>query len=274
MHRHSRYDDATTQDHNVEERESIRPGDGLTDEERATYEWQMVVGGFGEQGQQRLKGATVLISRVGGVGGTVAYELAAAGVGHLVLAHAGNTRLDDLNRQLLMTHDNLGRPRVPCAARRLQELNPRLRVTPVAENISEDNVAQLVDQVDLIVDCAPLFEERYAMNREAVRQGKPLVECAMYELEAHLTTIVPGKGPCLSCLWPQKPDSWTRKFPVFGAVSGAVGCLAAMEAIKVLAGLGHPLLGRLMTLDLFTMTSRTVDVARREDCPICGSICG
>lgn len=247
--------------------ESLPP---LTDEERATYDWQMLVRDFGEPGQRRLKGATVLVSRVGGVGGVVAYELAAAGIGHLVLAHAGNTRLDDLNRQLLMTHENLGQPRVTCAARRLQQLNPRLRVTPVAENISEENVQRLVEQVDLIVDCAPLFEERYAMNREAVRQGKPLVECAMYELEAHLTTILPGKGPCLACLWPRKPDGWTRKFPVFGAVSGAVGCLAAMEAIKVIAHLGQPLVGRLMMLDLFAMTGRTVDVERREDCPICG----
>jgi len=259
-----------TRDGNVAQQRSKVAEQALTDEERSTYDWQMLVGGFGEPGQQRLKAASVLVSRVGGVGGLVAYELAAAGVGHLVLAHAGNTRLDDLNRQLLMTHNNLGKPRVLCAARRLQELNPRLRVTPVAENISARNVARLVERVDLIVDCAPLFEERYAMNREAVRQEKPLVECAMYELEAYLTTIVPGKSPCLACLWPEEPASWTRKFPVFGAVSGAIGCLAAMEAIKVLAGLGDPLLGRLMTLDLFTMTGHTVEVARREDCPICG----
>src|SRR5690606_30818014 len=144
----------------------------LNDEERAVYEWQMWVPGFGEAGQEVLKGSSVLVSRCGGLGGVVAYELAAAGVGQLVIAHAGNVKPSDLNRQLLMTHDWLGKPRVESAARRLRELNPRLEVVAVNENVSADNVARLVDQVDLVVDCAPLFGERFAMNAEAVRQGK------------------------------------------------------------------------------------------------------
>ena len=108
----------------------------LTDEEKATYQWQFWVDGFGEPGQERLKGASVLISRCGGVGGAVAYELAAAGIGRLILAHAGDVKASDLNRQLLMTHEALGRSRVECAAARLRELNPRLEVEAVAENIS------------------------------------------------------------------------------------------------------------------------------------------
>jgi hypothetical protein len=137
----------------------------LTDVERQVYEWQMWVAGFGEEGQRRLKGASVLISRCGGVGGAVALELAAAGVGKLILAHAGNLKLSDLNRQILMTHDWLGRPRVECAAQRLRALNPRLDVVTVGENISEANVAGLVGQADVVADCAPLFEERLLMNR-------------------------------------------------------------------------------------------------------------
>src|SRR5215213_11564048 len=103
----------------------------LTAEERATYEWQMWVPGFGEEGQRRLKGASVLVSRVGGLGGAAAQYLAAAGVGRLVLAHAGVVKPSDLNRQTLMTHDSLGKPRIECAARRLRELNPRLEVEAV-----------------------------------------------------------------------------------------------------------------------------------------------
>lgn len=241
----------------------------LTEEERATYEWQMWVGEFGEAGQEKLKGSSVLISRVGGVGGAVAYELAAAGVGKLVLAHAGNIKHSDLNRQLLMTHDRIGHSRVKSAQARLKELNPRLQIEAVPQNVGDDNARALVEQVNLVVDCAPLFGERYALNRQAVAQGKPMVECAMYELEAHLTTIVPGRTPCLRCLYPEDPVYWTREFPVFGAVSGAVGCMAAMEAIKVLAGFGKPLLGRLLTLDLRSMTARTVRVRRDPQCPIC-----
>src|SRR5947207_4744831 len=109
----------------------------LTIDERSVYEWQMWVAGFGVRGQQRLKAASVLISRIGGVGGTVALHLAAAGIGRLVLAHAGNLRPDDLNRQLLMSHAGLGTPRVEQAARRLLDLNPRLAIDAVPENISE-----------------------------------------------------------------------------------------------------------------------------------------
>jgi len=152
----------------------------LTDEERAVYAWQLDVPGFAEEGQERLKGASILVSRVGGLGSVVAYELAAAGVGRLVLAHGGNIKPSDLNRQLLMTHAALGTPRVESAERRLRELNPRLEIVPVAENVSEENAERLISEVDLIVDCSPLFQERFAMNRAAVEQGKALVECAMF----------------------------------------------------------------------------------------------
>src|SRR5215469_435942 len=136
----------------------------LSDEERARYEWQLDTPGFGEEGQERLKGAAVLVSRVGGVGGAVAYQLAAAGVGRLVLAHAGNVRPSDLNRQLLMTYDWIGRPRVESAARRLCELNPRIVIDPIPENVAAGNVERLVGGVDLVVDAAPLFEERLLLN--------------------------------------------------------------------------------------------------------------
>jgi len=242
----------------------------LTSEEKATYEWQIWVPDFGEEGQVKLKNASVLVSRCGGIGSVVAYELAAAGIGKLVLAHAGNTKPSDLNRQLLMTHAGLGKSRVESAARRLRELNPRLEVVACAENIGDDNVQSLVEQVDLVVDCAPLFEERYAMNREAVRQRKPVVECAMYELEATITTVVPGKTPCLACRTPDRPPAWKRQFPVFGAVSGSVGCLGAMEAIKLIAGFGQPLLGRLLRLDLRDMSTQTITLRRDPRCAVCG----
>lgn len=249
----------------------MRAGRPLTDEERATYEWQTWVSGFGLEGQRRLAGASVLVSRAGGLGSVVAYELAAAGIGRLVLAHAGNVKPSDLNRQLLMTHAAIGSSRVECAARRLRELNPRLEVVAVPENAGPDNAGRLVAEVDLVVDCAPLFEERFCLNREAVLQNKPMVECAMYELEGQITSIQPGHSACLACLYPQSPPHWKREFPVFGAVSGTVGCLGAMEAIKILAGLGQPLWNRLLTYDLGDMTFRTFQLERRPDCAVCGA---
>ena len=242
----------------------------LTDEDRARFQWQLWVPEFGELGQQRLKSASVLVSRCGGLGSVVAYELAAAGVGRLVLAHAGNVKPSDLNRQLLMTHDWLGKPRVASARRRLLELNPHMEIETVGENVSQQNAKRLIDEVDLVVDCAPLFQERFAMNAECVAQGKPLVDCAMYDLEAHITTILPGSTPCLHCLYPEVPPAWKREFPVFGAVSGMVACLGAMEAIKYLGGFGELLAGRLVTCDLRDMSFHTVKIRKNPDCPTCG----
>ncbi len=241
----------------------------LTDVERATYEWQMWTDGFGESGQERLKNSSVLVSRCGGLGGVVAYELAAAGVGTLVLAHGGDIRHSDLNRQLLMTHDRLGTPRVECASTRLRELNPRLTVIEVPDNLDDASADEWVSKVDLAVDCAPLFDERFAMNRAAVKHRKPLVECAMYYLEATLTTIIPGETACLRCYTPEAPPLWKREFPVFGAVSGSVGCMAAMEAIKVLAGFGENLRNRILRYDLRTMDFRQLQIERRPDCDVC-----
>jgi molybdopterin/thiamine biosynthesis adenylyltransferase len=243
----------------------------LTKEERDIYEWQLDVSGHGLQGQEKLKNSSVLVSRCGGLGSVVAYELAAAGVGTLILAHAGDVKPSDLNRQLLMTHDWLGKPRIESVERRLKELNPRLKIVSISENINKSNAAELVGMADVIVDAAPLFEERFLMNREAIKQGKPLVDCAMYELEAQITTIIPGETACLSCLYPENPAVWKRRFPVFGAVSGAVACLGAMEAIKLISGFGETLKNKLLTMDLRSMEFRTLKIKQRKDCAICGS---
>ncbi len=243
----------------------------LEDEDRLRYAWQLDIAGFGEAGQLRLLQATVLITRAGGVGGCVAYQLAAAGVGRLRLAHGGPLRLDDLNRQLLMSQAGIGRPRVELAAERLHALNPHVRIEPIAANASPENVAQLLDGVDLVVSCAPLFAERLALNQEAVRRGIPLIDCAMYELEFQMLTVLPRRSACLACLYPEEPPAWRRRFPVFGAVAGTVGCLGAMEAIKLLAGLGEPLMNRLLLGDLRDMSFRRVGVERRPDCAVCGA---
>lgn len=242
----------------------------LTPEERAIYEWQMWLPGFNESAQRQLKAATVLISRVGGLGGNVAYQLAAAGVGRLLLAHGGNLQPSDLNRQLLQTHDHLGRPRMDSIVRRLRDLNPRLEITAVPENISATNAAALVTQADVVVDAAPLFEERLALNRAAVAARRPMVECAVYAMEAHITTFIPGRTGCLQCLVPAVPPDWKRHFPVLGAVSGTAGCLGAVEVVKLLTGLGEPLAGTRLVMDLGTMQFRRLNAPRRADCPVCG----
>lgn len=242
----------------------------LTEEERRRYEWQMWSAGVGEDGQRRLKAATVLVSRVGGVGGTAAYHLAAAGIGRLILAHAGDIQPSDLNRQLLMTTDRLGTPRVESAAVRLRELNPLVEIVTVNENVSDTNAGRLISAADVVVDAAPRFGERFAMNRECVRRRKSMVDAAMYDFDVQITTFVPGRSPCLACLYPEEPPHWRREFPVFGAVAGTAGALAATEVIKLITGVGEPLAGVLWCLDLRTMESRRVPIARDPGCRVCG----
>jgi molybdopterin-synthase adenylyltransferase len=244
----------------------------LTDEERAVYGWQLDVGGFGEESQRRLKAATVMISRVGGLGGTVAWQLAAAGIGHLVLAHAGNIKPSDLNRQTLMTQDRLGSSRLDSAVERLRALNPRLNITAIPENVRRDNACEIAREADVVVDCAPLFDERFALNHAAVTLRKPMVECAVFDLEFHLTTLVPGRTPCLRCLYPEANTWWTRRFPVLGAVPGVAGAMAALEVIKLVTGMSAPLAGRLLTLDLRSMELRRLRVRRLPGCSACGHL--
>jgi molybdopterin/thiamine biosynthesis adenylyltransferase len=147
-----------------------------------------------------------------------------------------------------------------------------VEIETIEANIDEANAAELVGRADLVVSAAPLFAERLAMNRAAVRLGKPLVDCAMYDLEGRLTTVLPGRSPCLACLYPESPPQWRREFPVFSAVSSTVGSLAAMEAIKVLAGFGEPLAGRLLVFDLRNPSFETLPLRRRVDCEVCGKV--
>jgi molybdopterin/thiamine biosynthesis adenylyltransferase len=242
----------------------------LSLDEQARYQWQMWMEGHGEIGQRKLKGTSVLVSRIGGVGGTAAYYLAAAGIGKLVLAHAGAIRPSDLNRQILMTTPALGGARVDSAVARLRELNPHVEIETVAENITDENAERLIANVDIVVDAAPLFTERHAMNRAAVRLGKPLVEAGMYDYDAQITTVLPGRSPCLACLWPNDPPHWKREFPVLGAVSGTVGALAATEVVKLVTGVGEPLAGRLLTMNLRSMEFRTLAIERDPKCRVCG----
>ena len=242
----------------------------LTPEERAIYEWQMWLPGFGEMAQRKLKGASVLISRVGGIGGLVAAQLAMAGIGKLVLAMGGEVQARDLNRQLLQSHDRLGKPRLDSILSRLRDLNPRVELIGVSENISDANARELAAQADVLVDAAPLFEERFALNRAAVALGKPMVECAMFALEARLTTFIPGRTGCLTCLHREAPPDWRREFPVLGAVSGTVACMAAVEVVKLLTGLGAPLADTLLTMDLGSMQFRRLRIGQSPGCPVCG----
>lgn len=241
----------------------------LSAHDRSTYEWQLDVPGFGESGQAKLRNSTALVSRIGGLGGPVAFALAAAGIGRIILAHAGPLRLDDLNRQILMRHEDLGKPRVDSARKTLQAFNPAIEIETVPENFTEENAAALVGRADIVFDCAPLFEERLLMNRECVAQSKPLIDCAMYNLEGRVIPIVPGTTPCLACLYPEIPPHWNRRFPVIGAVSALIGEIGALEGIKLLTGIGKVSLNRMIYLNTASMDLQKISIVKNPHCHIC-----
>lgn len=242
----------------------------LTSTELERYRRQMMLPGFGQAAQERLKATTALVTGVGGLGGTAALYLAVAGVGRLILVRGGNLQRDDLNRQVLMTDDWVGKPRVFKAQATLSALNPDIRIDALGEYVTAENVDALVQAADIALDCAFDFKERDLLNAACVRWGKPMVEAAMNAMEAYLTTIVPGKTPCLSCFYPEKPE-WDRwGFGVLGAVSGTLACLAALEAIKVITSLGDPLLGQLLTMDLARAEFAKHRAYHDPHCPVCG----
>lgn len=255
-------------DEDAAEGELAEPGG---DNGLARYAGQIPVAGFGAAGQEKLKRATVLVTRVGGIGSAVAATLAAAGVGRLVLAQGGVVRRSDLNRNLLAGVAWLGKNRTSCAANTLQEINPHVEILTTRENPARGNVAKLVGEVDVVVDATQLFEERFLLNAEVVRQRKPMIECAASEFEGQLTTILPGQSPCLRCLYEEPPPDANRQPPTFGAVTTTVGGLAAVEVIKLLTGLGQPLAGRLLAFDLREMRFRTCAIRRDPRCPVCAT---
>jgi molybdopterin/thiamine biosynthesis adenylyltransferase len=242
----------------------------LSARDRAFYEWQLDVPGFGEAGQLALRQTTALVSRAGGLGGPLAFQLAAAGFGRIIIAHGGDLKPSDLNRQVLMRHDHLGSPRVGCIVETLAAFNPHVAVEAVPSNINEDNAAELVGRADIVFDCAPLFEERFLMNRECIGQGKLLVDAAMYSMEGQVIPIVPGRTACLACVYPEVPPHWRRRFPVIGAVSALVANIAVIEGIKLLTDLpgAHP--GTMIYIDTTTMQMNHIHIGPRAGCAVCG----
>ena len=253
----------------------VQPGPVLSEEEAAIWDWQMDHPEFDQMGQRRLRNATVLVTRVGGLGGPVAQQLCAAGVGRLVLVHGGDLKHSDLNRQITMHYGGLGQSRVEQAAARLRAYNPLVEVVTVPENCSEANASRLLQGVDLAVDAAPLFVERMALQAAAWSAGIPVIEAAMYALEAELTVCIPGKTGCLRCQHPEDPPHWQRRFPVFGAVSATVASMAAMEAIKLIAGFGDVLAGTKLRLDFRDQSQLRLRIDPRPGCSLCGGApCG
>jgi molybdopterin/thiamine biosynthesis adenylyltransferase len=190
-------------------------------------------------------------------------------VGRVIVAHGGTLLSPDLNRQVLGCEEMIGRPRMPEFARQLRALNAGVTVEAVDHEPSAAEALDLAARADLILSCPPTFAERMSLNEAAVACGVPLVDAAQWGMTGTLIAVAPGRTACLRCLYPQDPQ-FEERFPVLGAISAAMGALAALEAIKILAETGRPLWGRMWMIDAFGARLSDVELARDPCCRCCG----
>ncbi len=218
--------------------------------------------------------SSVLIVGAGGLGSPAALYLAAAGVGRIGIVDDDVVDLSNLQRQILHRSADVGVAKTDSARQALAERNPEVEVVPIATRFDESNARALVRDYDVVLDAADNFPTRYLVNDAALLEGRSLVHGSVYLYEGQVTVFAPGAGPCYRCLFPQPPAPGTvpscAEAGVLGVLPGMIGVLQATEAIKLLTGLGDPLVGRLLSYDALSMTFRTLQVKRRTDCALCG----
>ena len=243
----------------------------LSPDEQARYARQMGPGVLSSAGQLRLKNATALVTRVGGMGGPAALMLTMAGVGRVIIAHGGNLIPPDLNRQVLASEAGLGQPRADAFAERLRSVNRFVNVEFMDHEPDDAEVLDLARRSDIFLACPPTFEERLRLNQAACKACIPLVDAAQWGMTGTLIVCRPGATACLQCVYPHTPP-FEEFFPVVGAISSATGSLAALEAIKILSGDGMPLWGKMLVYDGFQGRTSIIDLERKANCPACQSV--
>jgi molybdopterin/thiamine biosynthesis adenylyltransferase len=241
----------------------------FSDDEIERYARHLVLVEVGGPGQQRLKAARVGLIGLGGVGAPAALYLVAAGIGTLRLIDDDTVALSNLQRQIAFDVADIGRPKVEAGAEALTALNPHVRVEPFAGRLTVATAARLVEGCDVVVDGTDDFETRFAVNAACMAARIPLVSGALGRWNGQVGVFT-GR-PCYRCLVPGAPPEaeTCARVGVIGALAGVVGSMVALEAIKLIAGAGQPLAGRLLIYDGLAGTARTVTVAADPDCPVC-----
>jgi sulfur-carrier protein adenylyltransferase/sulfurtransferase len=247
----------------------------LSNEEIRRYSRHLIMPEFGMQGQRRMKEGSVLLIGAGGLGSPLALYLAAAGVGHIGLVDFDVVDESNLQRQIVHGTSTLGVSKTESARRRLKDLNPNVEVTTYEEQVTSENALDLMRPYDVIVDGTDNFPTRYLTNDASVMLGKPNVYGSIFRFEGQVTVFYPKEGgPCYRCLYPEPPPPGLvpscAEGGVLGVLPGVVGTIQATEAIKVLAGIGEPLIGRLMLYDALSMRFRELKLRRDPSCPVCG----
>ncbi len=241
----------------------------LNDYDLARYNRQMMLAGWGEAGQEKIKAASVFIVGAGGLGSPASIYLAAAGVGELRICDADRLELSNLNRQILHSDSRVGELKAQSAERTLHELNPTIKITTFTDRLDENNAECLIGQATIMVDCLDNYATRYLLNDYGITHHIPLVHGAIWGLMGQATFIYPPETPCLKCIFPEAPIK--AVFPVAGVTPGLIGCVQAMEVLKFITGMGTLLKNRLLIFEGEDMMFSTVNVKRLPNCPACGA---
>ncbi len=246
----------------------------FTPEQQIRYSRHFLLPEVGEEGQAKLLDAKVLCIGAGGLGSPVALYLAAAGVGTLGIVDMDVVDLSNLQRQILHTNDRIGMPKTESAKLTLQALNPDVKVIEFRERLSSENAFRLFEQFDVIVNGCDNFPTRYLANDACVFLGKPLVDGAIWQFEGQATVFHPPTGPCYRCMFPEPPPPGSTpscaEAGVLGVLPGLVGCVQALETIKIILGKGRTLLGRMMHFDTLSGEVRILKLRRDPKCVVCG----
>jgi adenylyltransferase/sulfurtransferase len=247
----------------------------FTEEQVSRYARHIILPGIGGQGQQKLMDASVLVIGAGGLGSPAAMYLAAAGVGKIGLVDFDHVDLSNLQRQILHDTSDVGRPKVASAAERLNELNPGVEVIAHETLLSGANAFDVLGAYDVIVDGTDNFPVRYLVNDASQMLGKPLVYGSIFQWEGQASLFLPGPDtPCYRCLFPEPPPPGTvpscAEGGVFGVLPGIIGSIQAVEAIKLILGVGESLAGKLVLYDALRNEFTTVKLRWDPDCPVCG----
>ncbi len=244
----------------------------LTQEELLRYSRQMMIPEIGEEGQQKLKDAKVMVAGVGGLGSISSYYLAAAGIGHLTIVDKDNVDCSNLNRQIIHWTDDIGQGKTNSAIRKLQNLNPNCSIRAIQAEITEVNCQELIGDCTVIVDAMDNMKTRRILNVASIKNKIPYIYGGVHQLNGLVSVFIPQKTPCLECVFPlDTAASDSAPSGILGPIPGVISCIQSIEAIKLILGYKELLTGRMIRFCGYDMRFMEFKIEKDPQCPVCGN---